>query len=143
MFHQNQLNNEFTVQVDEILEKYKDAEIETIKEVVERVTEAYVQKYDKKPESYQLSRLSNLILKDSIRNPDSYKVQKEDYPFHSQNQTKRRKRKEFVAQDTTLAFMDYKVKAKLSTAPPKEDRTVNLKGGENKWKQLYAKVLYL
>lgn len=123
------MNDRFTEQTDEILEEYKDAVTEDIIKVVEKVTEDYVRKYDKKPDSYQLTRLANLILKDDIRNPDSYKVQKEEFPFHSHTQTKRRKRKEFVAVDDTLAFMDYKVKAKLSTAPPKE---LNLKGGVNR-----------
>lgn len=123
----NRLDNFETI-VDGVLEKYKDADVVEINSIVEEVTEEYVNKYDKKPDSYQLTRLANLILKDDIRNPDSYKAQREDYPFHSDMQTKRRRRKEFVAMDGTLAFMSYKVQARLSTAPPNDN---NLKGGVN------------
>jgi 2',3'-cyclic-nucleotide 2'-phosphodiesterase (5'-nucleotidase family) len=112
----------FKNKVDEILENYKDADVNEINKVVEEVTEDFVKKYNQKPDSYQLTRLANLILKDYIKNTDSYKVQKEEFPFHSSTQLKRRKRKEFVTKDETLVYMDYKVKANLSTAPPKDIR---------------------
>lgn len=122
------MSDSFSVIVDKILEEYKDAELKDINVVIDKACETYVQTHGKKPDSYQLTRLSNLILKDDIRNPDSYKVQNEPYPFHSDMQRKRRNRKEFVALDDTLEFMNYKVQARLSTAPAKD---INLKGGVN------------
>jgi hypothetical protein len=77
-------------------------------------------KWNKKPDSYQLTLLANLILKDDISNPAPNKVQKESYPFHSDAQSKRRKRKEFVVIDDTLDHMKFKNTVNLSTAPPKD-----------------------
>jgi hypothetical protein len=115
----------FETIVEEVVEKYKDSSIEDKNKIIEYVTEEYVNRFGKKPDSYQLTLLANLILRDDITNPDSYKTQKEDYPFHSDSQRKRRKKKEFVAMDETLEFMNYKKKVNLSTAPPKD---INLKG---------------
>lgn len=116
------MNRNFEEVVDEVLIKFKDAPQSERNYIAGEVSEAYVMEHDKKPDSFQLTRLANLVLSDDIRNPDSYKVQKEEYPFHSDMQTKRRKKKEFVAQDTTLEFMSYKVDTRLSTAPPKDNR---------------------
>lgn len=116
-----EMKRDFEHIVDDVLQSHKVATQEDRNSIVNEICEAYVMEHDKKPEPYQLTRLANLVLDDDIRNPDSYKVQKEEYPFHSDLQTKRRKRKEFVALDNTLEFMSYKVKARLSTAPTKDN----------------------
>ncbi len=114
--------NSFEAIVDDVLLSYKDATIDSRNAIAEEVTEAYVMEHGKKPDSFQLTRLANLLLQEDIKNPDSYKVQKEAYPFHSDTQAKRRKKKEFVAQDDKIEYMNYKVEARLSTAPPKDNR---------------------
>lgn len=106
--------------VEDVTEKHKNSTLEERNSVVEWVTEWYVEVHGKKPDSYQLMLLANLILRDDITNPDSYKTQHEEYPFHSDTQKKRRRKKEFVTQDDTLEHMNFKRQAKLSTAPPKE-----------------------
>jgi hypothetical protein len=117
-------NERFEDVVQYITDNYKEAPLETLKEVIDYVCERYVMWHGKIPDSYQLSLLANLILRDDISNPSPNKVQKEAYPFHSDAQRKRRNRKEFVAMDDTLEHMNFKRKKNLSTAQPKEDLKV-------------------
>lgn len=112
--------NSFEDVVALVVAEYQDKSVQEINQIVEAICEAYVLKYGRKPDSYQLTQLANLILKDDLKNTDSYKTQKEDYPFHSDTQRKRRRKKEFVAMDDTLEHMNYKRKMNLSTAPPKD-----------------------
>lgn len=115
-------NRSFEAIVTAITAKYKDSPLPEVKQVVEEVCEAYVMEYGRKPDSYQLTLLANLILKDDISNPAPNKVQKEAYPFHSDAQRKRRNRKEFVAMGETIEFMNYKNKNNLSTAPANDNK---------------------
>ncbi|MDF2010226.1 hypothetical protein [Priestia megaterium] len=110
----------FETLVEEVTEKYKSKSLEERNKICEWLTEWYVGVHGKKPDSYQTSLLANLILIEDISNPMPYKSRHEEYPFHSEMQKKRRRKKEFVTQDDTLDHMNYKRQAKLSTAPPKE-----------------------
>lgn len=107
--------------VDELEKTLPDKPLEERIEKINEVCEDHVKRTGKKPDSYQLTRLSNLILLEDLKNKDSHKTQKSEYPFHSAPQAKRRRKKEFVTQDDTLDFMNFKKKAKLSTAPPKDN----------------------
>lgn len=106
--------------VEKIEKDYADSSIDIRIEKINQACEEYILKYGKKPDSLLLVRLANLVLRDDIKNPDSYKIQREQYPFHSEPQAKRRRKHEFVAMSETLDFMNYKKKTNLSTAPPKE-----------------------
>jgi len=111
---------EFEARVAEVCADYKNANLETRKEVVNDLCEQYVMLHDKKPDSYQLQMLADLLLKEDLSNNSPYKAQEIEYGFHSNTQRKRRKKKEFVAEDDTLDHMHYKKKVNLSTAPPKD-----------------------
>lgn len=106
--------------VEELLETYSDSPQSVRNQVVDEVCEAYVRFYGKKPHPYQLTLLANLVLLDDIRNPSAYKVQHEEYPFHSDTQSRRRRKKEFVTEGDTLEHMNFKRKTNLSTAPQKD-----------------------
>lgn len=106
--------------VEKVTEEYKDKPLADRNEIINKVCEEYVLKYGKKPDSYQLTLLANLILIEDTKNPDPYKASKEEYSFHSDSQRKRRNRKEFSTMADTLEHINFKKKAKLSTAPPKE-----------------------
>lgn len=106
--------------VSKVVAEYKDKTVAEVNEIVDSVCEAYVMQYGQKPDSYQLTLLANLVLKDDLSNPDVYKTQNEEFPFLSDTQRKRRNKKEFVTMDDTLEHINFKRKAKLSTAPPKD-----------------------
>lgn len=108
--------------VEQVLIDYKDKPDAEVNEVVDKICEEYVQHFNKKPPSYQLTQLADLILKGDMRNPSTRKVQEEEYPFLSNPQKKRRNKREFVAMDVALEYMNFKRKAKLSTAPPQDLR---------------------
>jgi hypothetical protein len=110
----------FELIVDEVVAGYKDKTVQEINVIVNEVCEAYVMERGKKPEPYQLTLLGNLILKDDLANPSVYKIQDEEYPFHSDTQKKRRNKKEFVTMDDTIDHMNFKKKLNLSTAPPRD-----------------------
>lgn len=112
--------NRFEDIVGVVVSEYKDKPLKEVNEIVERVCEEYVMKYGKKPDSYQLSLLANVILQEDLKNPSKYKSKEEEYPFHSDTQRKRRRKKEFTAMDETLDHMKFKSKVNLSTAPPKD-----------------------
>lgn len=114
----------FEQKVDEIEGIAESMEITALKDAINSACEEYIDKRGKKPDSFLLQRLGNLILRDDLKNADSYKIQKEDYPFHSGPQAKRRRKKEFTAIGDTLDFMNYKKKANLSTAPPKDNYVI-------------------
>lgn len=108
--------------VEAVTADYKDKELPEVNQIIEEVCEAYVQAYGQKPDSYQLTLLANLILKEDISNPSPYKVQTESYPFHSDAQRKRRNRKEFSVMGETIDFMNFKNKNNLSTAPATDSK---------------------
>ncbi|MEW9502369.1 hypothetical protein [Jeotgalibacillus marinus] len=110
----------FEILVDLLLVEYKEKTLQERKAKVEEMIEDYYLKNDKFPDSYQLHRLGDLILHDDLSNPSSYKVQQEEYPFHSFTQQKRRKKKEFVAEGDVLEHMNYKSKKRQPTSPPKD-----------------------
>jgi hypothetical protein len=112
--------NSFEDIVSKVVSEYKDKTIEEVNVIVEKICEAYVLERGKKPDSYQLTLLANLILKDDLSNNTSNKIRKEEYPFHSDSQKKRRNRQEFVTMDDTLEHMNFKRKTHLSTAPPRD-----------------------
>lgn len=106
--------------VERVLRDYKYKTTEETIELVDSLCEEYVQVFGKKPAQYQLTLLADLILKEDIKNPSSYKIQEEEYPFLSNHQKKRRRKREFVTSDAALDHMNYKRKVKLSTAPTKD-----------------------
>lgn len=115
-------NEKFEDIVEKVLIDYKDKSDEEVNAVVNQLCEEYVQHFGKKPPSYQLTLLADLILKEDMRNPSSHKVQEEEYPFLSNTQRKRRNKREFVAMDDTLEHMNYKRKNNLTTSPPQDLR---------------------
>lgn len=106
--------------VEQVVADYKDKPVEERNKIVEEVCERYVAIYDKKPDMYLLTKLADLILHDDLTNPNVYKVQQEEYSFHSDTQRRRRNRKEFTAISDTLDHMKFKKTVNLSTAPPKD-----------------------
>lgn len=106
--------------VTKLIADYKDKTTEEVIAITDKVCEEYVMHYNRKPDAYQLTLLASLVMKDDISNPAPNKVQKEKYPFHSEAQRKRRKRKEFSTVGETLEFIHYKGKANLSTSPPRD-----------------------
>lgn len=106
--------------VEEVIKEYRNKSVQDRNEIVEKITEEYVMKYGRKPDSYQLTKLANLILMDDLKDPNAYKAKHKEYPFHSSTQRKKRRRKEFVVKDTTLEHINYKKKVNLSTTPNKD-----------------------
>ena len=106
--------------VTKLVADYKDKTTEEIIAITDKVCEEYVMHFNRKPDAYQLTLLASLVMKDDISNPAPNKVQKEAYPFHSEAQRKRRKRKEFSTMAETLEFINFKSKANLSTSPPRD-----------------------
>lgn len=112
----------FEKEVDKWEEELRDLPLSHRHDVVNYVCESYVLMHGKKPDSYQLMRLANVLLLEVLSNPDTYKMQNEEYPVLSIPQQKRRSRREFVAKDSTLAYMDFKVNENLSTSPTVDNR---------------------
>lgn len=114
------INKSFEKLVEEVTESTKGMTVSEKNIVIDALCEQYVLQWGKAPDSWQLQLLANIILDDDLSNPDKYKSKKEEHPFHSDAQRKRRKRKEFSTMSETLEHISFKKKAKLSTAPPKE-----------------------
>ncbi|CDQ21751.1 hypothetical protein [Halobacillus karajensis] len=106
--------------VDDIIKRFKNTPVSERNVAVDQIAEEYLKKYGTKPDSYNLSKLANLILQDDLSNPDPYKVQNTEYNFHSKNQEGHRRRREFTAEDNSIDYMNQRVKSNQSTRPPED-----------------------
>lgn len=76
--------------------------------MVENMVEDYYRYVGCFPKPHILELLANYILINELKNKDVDKVTNEDYPILSDIQLKRRTRKQFLVQDSTLDFLNTK-----------------------------------
>ena len=60
---------------------------------VEAITELFIRQTGQRPPGAQLDRLATLILREELKNRDTGKYKKDEYPFLSEQQMRRRQRK--------------------------------------------------
>jgi hypothetical protein len=77
---------------------------------VELLTEAYREQTEQRPDSLQLERLADFILKDDLSDPHPDKVTNTEYPFLSEGQVKLRSGREAVGGDITTHSASKKYK---------------------------------
>jgi hypothetical protein len=88
---------DYVKELEEYTQRLIDARIgdrEKRIEKIEELIDAYVEQVELRPPSNLLSRLTQYILMEEIKDTDPYKVRKEEHPFLSEAQIKRRLLKE-------------------------------------------------
>ena len=80
------------ITVEELIDSHPNVSTEERNKLVEDWIETYYQERDKYPHSYQLSKLSDWILSDTLKDVSRSKVQREEFPILSRPQIERRYR---------------------------------------------------
>jgi hypothetical protein len=102
-----------------VYEPYRDVRMAAIDNLIE----AYFAHTLKTPNSKQLDRLSDLIQREELRDPDPYKIQHNEYPVLSESQFDRRKESEVSlqwAEEVATDGRDYRVKTRDSNRKLRE-----------------------
>lgn len=95
-------NPEYTEEFEKAVDKLIAAEIDDRQEridAVDRLCEEYTESVGETPDSRQLYRLTNEILREELTDKRKNKVRAEEYPFLSKHQLKRRFDNEFPAKE--------------------------------------------
>lgn len=97
---------------------------EVINKQVEDMIEQYYQTVGSYPKPFVLNLLANYILINELKNKDVDKVANTDFPILSDIQLKRRGRKQFLAQDSTLDFLNTKYNKQIDSMAKKTVKKV-------------------
>jgi hypothetical protein len=96
---------------------------EVRKAAIDRLLESYFAHSLKVPDSKQLDKLSDLMLREELRDPDPYKVQHNEYPILSERQMERRVVSEVSlqwAEEVAVDGVDYRAKTRDNNRKLKE-----------------------
>ncbi|MCU6709332.1 hypothetical protein M6D81_11500 [Paenibacillus sp. J5C_2022] len=106
--------DQFAAAVTELIAQGIDDRAERI-EAVRTLTDKYISATGETPDTKQLERLADYILREELTSMDTHKVQHEEYPFLSEHQFDRRHRREvslWVAENLGADGQDHKPKKK-------------------------------
>ena len=90
-------NQQFAQEIDGLFTKVKAGGLDDRQarfDEVEALTERYFAANDEMPPAPLLDRLATLCLREELTDTDRMKSRNNEYPFHSEHQTERRKREE-------------------------------------------------
>jgi hypothetical protein len=82
----------FIQEVDKLIKQELTDEFKM--KLIQALTDAYVEQTGKRPDSYELTRLTTWLVEDKTRDPD--KVTNTEYPILSNEQYKLRRRRELI-----------------------------------------------
>jgi hypothetical protein len=95
----------------EVYEPYREKR----KAVITELIEAYIESNGSVPDVYYLGKLTDLMLREELRDPDPYKVQHNEYPILSDRQFERRRENEVPlkwAEEVGTDGIDYRPKTR-------------------------------
>lgn len=96
-------------------EKSEGTDRESRLQASDDLIESYLEYSGQRPDSTALERLGSLILRDELADRDRMKVRNNEFPFHSDDQLRRRNDEEVSitwAEDVATDGRDYRIKSR-------------------------------